>query len=59
MKSITEQRNNLANYKKEKKDLEKQLENKNLFNRRTILWKIRRMDYKIWKIQRILKEYAY
>src|ERR1044072_3063311 len=58
MKTINELRNNLANYKKTKKELEKLLEDKNLFNLRTILWKIRRINYKIWKTHRILKEYA-
>ena len=59
MKTINNLKNELTNYKKTKKELEELLEDKNLFNRRTILWKIRRIEYKIWKTQRILKEYAY
>jgi chaperonin cofactor prefoldin len=59
MKTINDLRNELANYKKTKKELEKLSENKNLFNRGTILWRIRRINYKIWKTKRILKEYAY
>ena len=59
MKTINELRNELANYRKTKKDLEELLENKNLLNRRLISFRIRRLDYKIWKTQRKLKEYAY
>ena len=59
MQTINELKNELTNYRKTKKDLEELLENKNLFNRRIILWKIRRINYKIWKTRRMLKEYAY
>ena len=38
MKTINELRNELTNYKKTKKDLEELLEDKNLFNRRTIYY---------------------
>ena len=58
MKKITEQRNKLANYKKEKKDLEKQLENKNLFNRRAIFIQIRILESKILRARRKLKEFV-
>jgi hypothetical protein len=59
MKTINDLKIELANYKKEKKALEKISENKNLWNLRTIIWRIRRLNWKIWKAQRKLKEYAY
>ena len=59
MKTINELRNELANYRNMKKKLEELLKNKNLLNRRLISFRIRRLDYKIWKTQRKLKEYAY
>ena len=59
MKTINELRNELANYKKTKKDLEEISKNKNLWNLRSILSKLRRLEYKIWRTKRNLKEYAY
>ena len=58
MKTIVEQRNKLSNNKKAKKDLEKQLENKNLFNRRAVFIRIRILESKILKAQRKLKEFV-
>ena len=58
MKTFTELRSNLTSYKKMKKELEKQLENKELFNRRAIFLRIRMLEFKIWKTQRKLKEFA-
>ena len=64
LKSIPEWKQSLTQeinwqiIKKDKKDLERSLENKNLFNRRVIFLRIRIVEFKIWKSQRKLKEFA-